>query len=145
VSLSNGAQMDQVLGELRRARSEAAAQVSSSWDLFTGGSAKAANLYFLNEQAPKLITSLDTTARAKVMAGTWTLAQWLADAKTLWGQIQSTGADVGSWSFSGVVGSTFTATALDVKDGAVAVAKGTTPLAALVVVALVLLVVLRFS
>lgn len=105
--------MSQVLASLKQARSRALAAVNASWDFF--GNSKEANLYFLNVQAPKLMGILESQ-QAEVLAGKRSFETWMESARILWNQLKSTSADVGNWAFSGVVASTVSATAAQVKE-----------------------------
>lgn len=139
--MSAAAIMESRIAALRSAHATAVREVSTSWDLFSGSS-KEANLAAL-EQARKRTDLLAGTNFAQVLAGTLALATWDKWAQENWRMIQSVVSDVGSWSFSGVLGATAAQTASDVQNAAQNAAAGVKPTYVAVVVVLVLLVVLK--
>ncbi len=110
--------MDSVVQDLRLYWGRAYAEVSMTWDLFSGGT-KSATLALLDKQRG-YIDQLEGSLRTRVLAGdaTYPFSRWASFAQDVRGAIAQVIGDRSSWSLAGVLSSTVTQTAKDVATGA---------------------------
>lgn len=145
--MCNVTQMQTALAGAEAARQRALADVEGSWEVW-GSSTKDDTLSWLNKAAAAWLESLRSgwKWRAATQGGdaSYGCAEWWADLKWVWTDMQATSKAVGDWSWSGAVNYTVKESVADVKSALPSENRFTLYLA-LVAVAFVALVILRFS
>lgn len=115
-STQAGAASD-ALDDIEQERRYALMQVESSWDLFSGDTAKNAAVSYLKGTAVKAMESLRNQLD-RVSAGTMDWNTWVANAAELRKSIQDVAGYSSEWSLLGVLSDVGSATAKDVGTGA---------------------------
>jgi hypothetical protein len=144
---SNQEAMNATVAALRQSLIQAQTNVGGGlviFDWFGSSTSKTQALGNL-KQYSATIDKLDRELREKVLKGTMTYAAWDATAKTVHDSIRFTDTSVGEFTARAVAGGAIAATTADVKQLAEQVGTGSLPFLALIAVALVALVILRFS